>query len=188
MKKVTLFTYVLLLSNFAFSQGMEGSKNISAYFGYEDDGLFTSLGLSQNIGDENFLQVSFNYDTQNFGSENDFDVNLYTASLEYYKKLATIFSNDSYLHIGGGLLGGYEDVNNGEKYLNNGYEVPAESNWIYGAKAGIEANINLFRPRFHTAHANYFRLSINAGYHYYANSDIGEFQPYIKTGLKYQFN
>ena len=122
-------------------------------------------------------------------------LNLATESTEY--RDYTIPYNDLSLHVGyfypmyennkqtfqiaagGGLLAGYEVVNNNEsEYLPDRSFIKSKSNIIYGAFLSGEVNIFLSRNIF-------FLTKYNQYYH--LNSDLGPLTMYLGVGIRYYY-
>ena len=145
MKKL-LMSIAMLLSAYCFAQ----NNGIDATIGYEDDGLFGSVGYSYFPKYNQFWRVGLNMHIENFSnSPDEVDVKLYTGQLEYYKEVKAFYKRDTKIYLGGGIIGGYENINEGDDFLPNGAKINAESQFIYGATAGFEISHLIMGHRYH---------------------------------------
>ena len=96
------------------------------------------------------------------------------------KKLSVddIYINFSGVDIGRRvkLSGGYETVNKGEKNLSNGALITSRPGFIYGAFLGLDIDYSI---------SDKLSLVLKANQYYHANSNLGEFVPFVGLGLKY---
>ena len=175
MKYIKFFLIFLIpLSN--TSNAQDGAV---AFTGGITSGGFGSLISYNYYWDRyqtDFIQGSILL-TNSYQKTNDIKVpyNEFTLNIGYYKN---IFENRSgALKIAAGVGGvfGYEAVNNGNNELPDGSIILSNSNFIYGAFAGLDIDIFL---------TDKYSLVLKANEYYHANSKLGEFMPYIGTGVR----
>ena len=179
MKNIITIISVFLFSFVNAQIGGEYSIDLSA--GIEQNGLSGRLGFSYYLSDGKFLRLSGQVNKEKFTDE-DIPVYQYQATLDYYTSLYTEYNKSWIIFVGGGILGGYEQINNDKKYLPDNREVLAESKFIYGGHIGIEIDKYLFDTG-----RNMVSLFVNARENYYFQSDLGNLQFNITGGIRYSF-
>ena len=80
------------------------------------------------------------------------------------------------VNIGAGGVFGYETVNKGEKNLSNGALITSRPGFIFGAFLGLDIDYSI---------SDKLSLVLKANQYYHANSNLGEFVPFVGLGLKY---
>ncbi|MFV0531859.1 MAG: conjugal transfer protein TraO [Flavobacteriales bacterium] len=198
MKKRTLLLTILFLSSLLSQAQIEGERAVDAGLGYEANGLYARGSFAIFTGNDRFWRLRARINLESFNasgssqdtstvsfSAGDVPVKLYTASLEHYRNLLNN-GKSLKLYLGGGLVAGYELINDGKEFMDNGRKLMYESKFVYGATAAIETDVLLFTSGRSFSYKD-FSWFVNAGYTYYVNSDVGEVQPNISTGIRMIF-
>lgn len=105
--------------------------------------------------------------------------NDFTLNLGFSKNIFWNYQNTFNINIGGGGVFGYETVNNGSRELSNGALIKSEPGFIYGGYIGIDFDLSI---------SDKLSLSLRANEYFHANSDLGEFIPFLGLGLRYYAN
>ncbi len=173
MMKKLLFL-VLLLPCITIAQN---TAHIGVSGGYAVNGFAMLVNYNHPLSEVSYLQggvyVSFSKDTQT-----DFEIPYsdFTVNLGYYHDVYQSNLRSFKISIGGGAVGGYELVNNGDDQLDNGAFINSESKLIYGAFVGAELDFVLNEE---------ISIYVTTNEYYHVNSDLGSFAFYGGIGLKY---
>lgn len=153
------------------------SSGIGLIAGYTEDGIGSLLNYNYYLERDSFIQgglyLSFNEDKN---GNYEIPYNDFTFNLGYFKSVFSSRRNNFKTHIGGGLVGGYEVVNNGSNILESGAVILNKSKFIYGAFASVEAE-------FYLNNEWSFLLKANQFYHH--NSELGTLTPLVGLGFRY---
>jgi len=169
---ITLFFSCHLVKAQAYASSVELSG------GYVEDGFGGYINYNHHLDRRSHLQFGVFVGISNDKSlGEEIPYNKFTFNPGYFRKL--ISSNGRKpitLNIGGGAIVGYEIINNGSNELPSGAIIDAKSQLIYGAFAGLEVEYGINEN---------FSLTLKAVEQYQANSDIGQFYPFVGAGLRY---
>lgn len=105
--------------------------------------------------------------------------NDFTLNLGFSKNVFWNYQNTFNVNLGVGGVFGYETVNNGENELSNGALIKSKPGFIYGGYVGVD---------FDVAISDELSLTLRANEYYHANSELGEFLPFLGLGLRYYAN
>lgn len=181
MKKHLLL--LLFSPMFCFSQ--IGSINyIRASLGLEKNGYAASVGFDTAITPESFLRFGLDGEEEKYSFKKyKIPVKVGLLNVSFFQRLFSLdYEEMNNIFFGGGLLGGYESINNGKKILNNNEKILSNSKFIYGLIASTQLHLLLFST-WHNNQKAFLTLEI--GYNYLINSDIESIQPFIKSGFKF---
>ena len=122
-------------------------------------------------------RIGFQGNTQDL-SLNGFAVPVrkYLVNGSYFYTLGSLFRNHLYFNVGGGVLAGYEQINNGEARLNESVVLRDRSKAVFGLNP--EANIELFLT-------SKFILSLNYSKRMLINSDLSVWDDVFSGGAKF---
>jgi len=155
--------------NLASSVGISG--------GYVEDGYGAMGTFNFHPNRYKYFQLSILASFAEDKGRNDIPYNIFTVQPGiFYRVYISPRRKNFSVHLGGGGLFGYEVINNGSNELPNGALIDGKSQFIYGAYLGAEAEVAI---------GNDFSLLIKANEYYHANSDVGNFYPYVGAGLRY---
>ena len=187
MQNSIFVTVLILLTN-----SLLGQRNLEIGVGLEDDGVIGHLGyiIVPKTNDTRFTRIALNGNIANYtkGAE-EVPIGLYTASIENYRSINSFFErfmkydmkDGLNFYLGAGLLGGYEYVNNGNEFLDNGKAIKEDSNIIYGGHIGTEMVMYIFG-----GYKNTTELFVNGRLNFYGNSDVGTIQPSVRAGIRFK--
>lgn len=155
-----------------------GQRNdISVAVGLSDKGVAGLVSHNMYMDSKNYVQAgiyaAFSEDSFK-GDKIPFQV--FSAQAGYYRRLYTSRFDGTMLFIGGGLLGGYELVNNGNQDLPSGALITSESGFIYGAFVGIDLYIYI---------TDKLSLVAKTNQYYHPVSDLGEWMQFAGAGVRY---
>jgi len=152
--------------------------------GYEKNGLLAHVSYDKHVSFDAFIRFSLEGQFEKYNFQNQtIPVQLGIFNIGYFQRLLSFdVEETTNIYIGGGLLGGYENINNGKKELSNNSEVLFKSKFIYGLSGSIQLDVYLFEAGKH-ADGGFF-LIIDGGYNYFMNSDVGTIQPVLRMGFK----
>ncbi len=180
---------MFIFCGFVLKAQNEGTRFFDFTAGYEANGLFGKVAYSYFHKEDQFFRfgVQFHLENLDFNQDEEVPIQLYIGSIEYNRKLME-FENNAWVVYGGlGLLGGYELVNNGKQYTDDGKEVSYDSNFIYGGTINVELDRLLADVSNTGSNRSYLSAFIGSRLNYYQNTDIGEIQPNISAGLRLSF-
>lgn len=175
--KIKLTIMVLFLTTLGYTQGGNYASSIGISGGYAEDGFGLMATYNYHLNRNRYAQLSvFAAFAEDKGSF-DIPYNIFTVQPGYFFKIWEQRNFKRYaINVGGGVIIGYEVINNGNSLLETGAVLEARSQFIYGGYLGLEGELTL---------SNSFSVLIKANEYYHANSDIGNFYPYIGIGLRY---
>ncbi|MBQ4821930.1 conjugal transfer protein TraO [Aquimarina sp. MMG016] len=168
---------VFIISVFTHSLNAQSHKtDLSLTGGIVQDGFGVVATLDYKVNDFDFLQFNVQASFSNLEVQDvDVPVNLYAFNPGFFFDVIRNNSRKFALSLGAGATLGYEVINNGDDKLDNGQLLLIDSKFVYGAYAGIDADIFIIPT---------FTINIKINEMYHVNSDIGEFSPYIGVGGK----
>ncbi len=174
----SLFFFVLgvCLNGSLNAQGYAASIGFSG--GYAEDGLGANVSFNHHLNRYSFVQVALfgASGTERFGSL-DIPYQIVAIQPGYFKRIALIdVKRPIGAYIGGGVLGGYELLNNGENILETGAVLEANSKFIYGGFIGVEIEYPFTEE---------ISVSFKATEHFHINSDIGKIYPFVGLGMRF---
>jgi hypothetical protein len=186
MKKLILSSLLLLFYSALFSQGgyVLWSGNIGLTGGYTPGGFATNIEFNY-VQDYSYFQgalhLAFAKDTYEASETESYEIpyTQATVNIGYFFNIYENRPMTVILSLGGGAVGGYEIVNNGDRELPNGALIADKSKFIYGAYAGGEFDFNITRALIGVVKYNHY---------YHANSDVGNLTFYSGAGLRYFLN
>lgn len=182
MKKLYGSLVLLLISYCSYSQ-LYDSKYLKASVGYEKNGYIGNISYINHIGTDRFFEFGAEMEIEKYKFENqNIPVQLAIFNTSYYHQIFSFSLEDrTVLYLGGGVLGGYEWINNDKKNLPNNQELLINSKFIYGLTGGFFLKIRLFDVGRHVD--NTVSLILETKYNYFINSQVGTIQPNIKLGF-----
>jgi hypothetical protein len=183
MKKYYLYI-IVLFTNLIHAQRL-GESYLGFLGGYEKNGFTADVQLDINNYTGGIWRIATAIEPEKYTFRDEkIPVILYLGNIGYQHRLFSLDYQDRFIfRMGGGIIGGWEEVNKGRKYLDTGFELTQKSQTIYGINAVAEIEIYLFN----LGHANQeVFLLLQGNYHYFFNSDVGNRQPTIKGGFKFK--
>jgi|OM-RGC.v1.028823437 Conjugative transposon protein TraO. len=106
----------------------------------------------------------------------DIKFNDITFNAGYFTSVYSTVRDKINFNAGGGLVAGYEAVNNGSELLSSGAIVLDKSKFIYGLFGSLESEIYL---------NNEWTLMLKYNQFLHLNSDLGKWTPFIGVGARY---
>lgn len=165
----TLSLNAQMRGNLASSVGVSG--------GYVEDGFGVMGTFNFHPNRFKYFQISVLAAIAEDRGRQDIPYNVFTIQPGiFYRVFIAPRRKNISIFLGGGGLFGYEVINGGSNELPNGALINAKSQFLYGAYLGGEAEFVL---------SNDFSLLVKANQYYHANSDVGNFYPYVGAGLRY---
>ncbi|CAZ94448.1 conjugal transfer protein TraO [Zobellia galactanivorans] len=160
--------------------GQSYTNTFSVSGGMFGEGYGGELTLDNNLSETTFTELALNVSIANYQSGiKSIPYSSLTASYSYFITLYSRNRRMQALSLGGGVLAGYEMVNNGEVEVSNIVSVNGESKFIYGAVLTGDIDIIV---------SEHISLIIRTSEYFHANSDFGSFTNYTGLGLRYYFN
>lgn len=167
----------------SFSQTI-GTTYLKFSGGYEKNGFTASASIDTHTSVNSFLRFGLEAQIEKYKFQGmDIPVKLGLFNTSYYQRIFSLDMEQTYnFYLGGGLVAGYEYLNDGDKFLPNNSEILIKSQFIYGLNAGAQMDIYLWEVGRHFDSGCF--LIIEGNYNYFMNSDVGTIQPNIKVGFK----
>ncbi|MDH7445905.1 conjugal transfer protein TraO [Aquimarina sp. 2201CG14-23] len=175
INKSLLIAFILFSSISMYAQSHKIALSLTG--GYVDGGFGGMTTLDYKVNKFDFLQFNIQANFTNLEYEDiKIPVDLYGFNAGFFFDLLRNNNRKFALSIGAGGTIGYETINNGDEVLENNQVLDIEtSSVVFGAYAGIEADIFLIPT---------VAINIRANEIYHINSEIGEFTPYFGLGIK----
>ncbi len=175
MKKLILLFMFLFSLTTTFAQ--KGAVAITGGITQEGYAGLISYNYYWNRYNSNFIQGSLflNFSEQEYDSTISVPYNDFTFNIGYFQNVIESRSGSFKTSIGAGVLFGYEAINNGSVELDNGALITSKSGFIYGAFAGVDVDFYL---------SDKTSLVLKANQYYHANSELGNFLPYVGGGVR----
>lgn len=183
MRKYCLYIIILLFTSIIQAQ-RPGESYLGILGGYEKNGFTLDVQADFNNHTDGMWRIAATIEPEKYTFRGEkIPVMLYLGNINYLHRLKSLDYQDRFvIRFGGGLIGGWEQVNKGKKYLDTGYELTQKSQVVYGINAVAEIEVYLFN----LGHVNQeVFLTIQGNYHYFLNSDVGNRQPTINGGFKF---
>ncbi|WP_299440413.1 conjugal transfer protein TraO [uncultured Aquimarina sp.] len=179
-KKQLLYTSVILLLLFLYANALSAQSHKVAFSitgGIVQDGFSGMITGDYKVNEFDFLQFNIQGSFANLEQNNiDIPVNTYSFNAGFFFDILRNNSRTFALSLGAGGTIGYESINNGDQTLENNQILNIETNnVVYGAYAGLDADI-FISPVIS------LNIKLNETYHF--NSEIGELTPYAGLGIK----
>jgi len=178
MKLIKTLLTVLFIATLSYTaHSQNGAVSITG--GITQDGYagVISYNYYWDRYSSDFMQgsVFLNFSEQDYSDTIKVPYNDFTVNLAYFKNIVESRSGSLKIAIGAGAVFGYEILNNGTKELDNGAIIASKSGFIYGAFLGLDTDIYL---------SDTVSVVLKANQYYHVNSDVGEFLPYVGTGMR----
>ncbi len=178
MKKIILPLILMAIPFFGMSQAY--TNTMMGAGGIFGDGYGGEITYNSNLSERSFAQIALDVTLQNFNSgETTIPYSSYTLSYSYFTTLYSTGRRMQVLSIGGGVLAGYELVNNGNRDLSNIVSLNGDSKFIYGGVATAEIDVII---------SEHFSLVLKTAQFYHLNSDFGKLTNFSGLGVRYYFN
>lgn len=176
LKKQWCILIFFIIVNYA-SNAQNYSSSVEMYSGYVQNGFGIQGGYNYNLNKKEYIKTSL---LTYFSKEKYLDISLKTTTISlnigYYNTVWSNLRQTLNTSLGGGVIGGYESINNKNTELPNGALIMSESRFIYGVFIGSEHDVYL---------TNNYSLIAKFQEYYHVNSDVGKFIPFIGVGLRY---
>ncbi|MDY8135524.1 conjugal transfer protein TraO [Aquimarina sp. 2201CG5-10] len=175
VEKLLLISFLLLSSYFLNAQSHKMAASFTG--GYVQDGLGGMVTLDYKLNEFDFLQFNLQANFTNLETGNvEIPVDLYAFNGGYFFDVIRNNSRIFALSLGGGATIGYEIINNGDDSIDGQILlIEDKSKLVFGAYVGLDADIFIIPT---------IAINIKANEVYHANSEIGEFSPYLGLGVK----
>lgn len=176
-KPLIILLFLISFSGYAQYGNFGNSVGVSA--GYVEDGLGIMFTYNNHLSRRSYVQVSILGTASEDKAKGIYKIpyNIFTIQPGYfYRFYESSVRRNFAAFVGGGALLGYEIINNGDKVLENGAEINARSQFLYGAFVGVEAEYVL---------SDSFSILGKVNQYYHANSDVGKLFPYAGIGIRY---
>lgn len=172
---------ILIFSMIAFFNLKTNAQNYSSavglYLGYSEDGAAGLLNYNYYINKYDFIQAGLFVSSGNMKVKGyDIKFNDITFNGGYFTSVYSTVRDKINFNAGGGLVAGYEAVNNGSELLSSGAIVLDKSKFIYGLFGSLESEIYL---------NNEWTLMVKYNQFFHVNSDLGKWTPFIGVGARY---
>jgi hypothetical protein len=175
---------ILIISLIMISSTTKAQSYANAFggsIGVVQDGIGGIFSYNYFLDRHDFIEAGVLLTAANFKYTNEIKIpyNDFTLNLGYSKNVFWNYQNTFNVNIGAGLVFGYETVNKGDKELSNGAIINSEPGFIYGGYLGIDLDYAL---------TDKYSITLRANEYYHANSDLGEFIPFLGLGIRYYAN
>ena len=156
------------------------NSSIDITAGYTPDGY--AINANYNIVfDPSYMKLGMYVSSSKEITTENYEIpySIFSVNAGYFYPLITSNNQIFVFSAGGGVLAGYEIVNNGSKELPNGSLIDSQSNFIYGGFATGELEIGI---------TNRFYILAKATEYYHLNSDLGAATFYGGIGARFYIN
>lgn len=173
-KILILLCFVLSMKSMAQSYANAFTANI----GVVQDGIGGLFNYNYFLDRHDFIEAGIFITAANYKYQANIKIpyNDFTINAGYSKNVFYNYQNTLNVNIGAGGVFGYETVNKGGKNLSNGALITSRPGFIYGAFLGLDIDYSI---------SDKLSLVLKANQYYHANSNLGEFVPFVGLGLKY---
>ncbi|GAA6774032.1 conjugal transfer protein TraO [Flavobacterium sp. GSB-24] len=180
MRKITFLITSLLMITMS-TKAQSYANAFAGNIGIVQDGIGGVFSYNYFLDRHDFIDAGVLLTAANFKYVNGIKIpyNDFTLNLGYSKNVFWNYKNTFNVNIGAGGVFGYETVNKGDKELSNGAVIRSEPGFIYGAYIGVD---------FDYAITDRYSITLRANEYYHANSDLGEFMPFLGLGFRYYAN
>lgn len=180
MKKRNLFFALLVIGGLSKINAQSYKHAIGASFGVNKNGSALLLSHNYFLDRHESVETSLLVSNSKYTySDNKIPFKSTILSLGYSTNIYVDKANKLSLNGAGGLLLGYESVNNNIKVYSNEVLVLNDSKLIYGAYVGLDADYVI---------NDKFSVFTKANQYWHANSDLGEATYFIGGGLRFYIN
>lgn len=144
---------------------------------FETPGYHAGIYYSKVRNKHWWWRIGFQANTQEFSLEGHLvPVRKYLANGSYFYTLGSLFRHSLYFSVGGGVLVGYEQINNGVQRINESVVLKDKSKTVFGLNP--EANMEiLITPKF--------ILTLGYSKRVLINSDLSIWDDVYSGGLKF---
>lgn len=177
MRKLTIFI-IIFWTSFAYSQ-QDDTSLVGVKLGYVQNGFGINFNYDYFIDSKQYISgdllLTFAEDVvtdlkvevpyHGFYLNGGYNYQFY----ETYRETITLSG-------GAGLSLGYQILNNGNKELSSGAIIASNSKFVFGGFIGVDSKFYISRK---------ISALVSAKQFYHANSDIGNFFPFISAGVSY---
>ncbi|WP_299188861.1 conjugal transfer protein TraO [uncultured Aquimarina sp.] len=173
---ISLFTFVLWsYSNSLLAQSHKVAFSING--GIVQDGFSGMITGDYKVNEFDYIQFNLQGSFTTLEQNNiDIPINTYSFNAGFFFDILRNNSRTFAFALGGGGTIGYEIINDGDNNIGNNQILTVETeNLVYGAYAGVDADIFL-------SPVITLNIKVNETYHF--NSEIGELTPYAGIGIK----
>jgi hypothetical protein len=179
--KILLFSLVLILFISTTVKAQSYANGFAGNIGIVQDGIGGVFSYNYFLDRHDFIEAGVFITAANFKYVEGIKIpyNDFTLNLGYSKNVFWNYKNTFNVNIGAGGVFGYETVNKGDKELKNGGIIRSEPGFIYGAFIGLDVDYAL---------TDKYSLTLRMNEFYHANSDLGEFVPFVGIGFRYYAN
>lgn len=173
---VSLIVSLLVLSSYNVS-AQSYKMALSLTGGIVQDGFSGMVTADFKVNEFDYLQLNVQGSFTNLEVNNvDIPVTVYSFNPGFFFDILRNNSRKFALGLGAGGIIGSEVINNGDKTVENEFDLATETNTIiFGAYVGLDADIFI---------SPVIALNIKLNEMYHANSEIGSFTPYAGLGIK----
>lgn len=180
MKKITF----LVISFLMITMSIKAQSYANAFtgnIGIVQDGIGGVFSYNYFLDRHDFIEAGLLLTAANFKYVDGIKIpyNDVTLNLGYSKNVFWNYQNTFNVNIGAGGVFGYETVNKGDKELSNGAIIRSEPGFIYGAYIGVDLDYAL---------TDQYSITLKLNEYYHANSNLGEFLPFVGIGVRYYVN
>lgn len=190
MKKILfLFLYLAIVTQVQAQRYFHGSVGVQARAGLVDgfhiskgDKQAYSFGLSMNVYTMNANQWVFGVEyleKKNAYKDILIPIQQYTVDVGYYQTLYVLPSHTCYLLAGISGMGGYEQVNKGEKMLFDGSTIENKDHLLGGGALTLELETFL---------SDRLTFTVTARERMLFGSTTGKFHFQLSAGIRYIIN
>lgn len=170
---------LMLLFILSFSAASAQTYKIGASIngGITDDGFGGLITFDYKIDWFNYAQAALQVyqSTKTAPTGDEIEINMSAVNLGVFVDLLGNNNRKIAVYLGGGVVGGMEQLNNGEEQLPSGAFLKSAKNFIYGGFVGADLDIFIIPT---------ITLNIKANQYYHVNSELGNFNPYAGIGIK----
>ncbi|WP_159092348.1 conjugal transfer protein TraO [Aquimarina sp. Aq107] len=178
IKKQFLYTLLLPLVLWSYSSSLSAQSHKVAFSingGIVQDGFSGMISGDYKVNEFDYIQFNLQGSFTTIEQNNiDIPINTYSFNTGFFFDI--LRNNSRTFALGGGGTIGYEIINDGDNNIGNNQILTVETeNLVYGAYAGVDADIFL-------SPVITLNIKVNETYHF--NSEIGELIPYAGIGIK----
>lgn len=178
MKQKLILIILIVIAYNTHSQSYGNyASSIGVSAGYAEDGYGIMATYNYHLDRGSYAQLSvFTAIAEDSGKNYKIPYTIFTVQPGYFKTIWKSRFQTFGFNLGGGAVFGYEVINGGDNTLDNGADLDAQSKFLFGLFAGIEAEISI---------NNDLSILAKANQYYHATSDLGKLYPYAGIGLRY---
>lgn len=176
MKKIILLAIAIGFQLHVNAQ----NTSVSVTGGYATNGIGFLGNYNMSLSQNSYLHIGAHLAFSK-SEQRKLETEYRTMSLNigYFYNAISSSNRRFNIGLGGGIVGGYEDINNGNKVHDSGALINSESKIIYGLFVGTDWSYRL---------SDNFSLTLVAQEYYHDNSDLGSLSLYAGLGFRYHIN